>query len=806
MHSPTIFLFTSALFAAALPTHSLASDSSQKPTQLLAAIPCAKTVAEALVKEPEPVDAWPAQVAERPRVRSSVRAGGGLELGAEVAFSENDGVIGASAHGWKARFGATATTFTPYFGADAPRTESITFTLLGVTAGDNTIESDATSVVRENDRVRIERGLVDEVYACTPNTVEQLFVVDSPVAGDLTVRVGFEGPFTATPDADGIRFDSEIGSVRYGLARAIDSNGASIAVEERLSQGAIDLVVPAAWLSRATYPVTIDPLVGSFTVAATTDEYVSCDVACVNGLGVYVVERKFSVLDSDVFVRKSSDVSSFGSLYTIDDTTSKWAAPSIAANKVSGLCLVACEVGAAGARRVKTRTFDPSTNAVGAVRAVTDVFGEQLTPAVGGDPTSASPTYFLVGYVHVLSSTDQDILAEIFSDAGIPSGVPIVVDNSFSTVDANVAISKSNGVGSFSTQVWSVVWERPYSSTDHDIFGAELSWNGAVATPTFGISTSSADDRGPAVSSPLDEVSGARPYLVAMTRFAVGSDRNIQLVAMQSGVRLDGLDLDIATGTGLDSSEPVVDCDGHQFAVARTVYVGGIDYDIDLAFVSLADQKLQIGATDPLTVGGTTGWEHAPGLAAKHAGGDTSTRFYLGWLQLAPAFDEDVLGAVVQGPLGGLVESFCGGPLIACPCGNSGTGVAGCANSSSPGGGSLAGTAGAQVSGDSFQLHAAGLPAGTFVLFFQGTIAMPGVSFGDGNLCVSGTIQRLGIKPAPSGQASYPAPGDASVSVRGQVPAQGGLRVYQAWYRDAAPYCMASTFNLTNGVKTIWTP
>jgi hypothetical protein len=46
----------------------------------------------------------------------------------------------------------------------------------------------------------------------------------------------------------------------------------------------------------------------------------------------------------------------------------------------------------------------------------------------------------------------------------------------------------------------------------------------------------------------------------------------------------------------------------------------------------------------------------------------------------------------------------------------------------------------------------------------------------------------------------------ASRSLRGGVPAGGGSRGYQVWYRNAASYCTAATFNLTNGVFVTFAP
>lgn len=42
--------------------------------------------------------------------------------------------------------------------------------------------------------------------------------------------------------------------------------------------------------------------------------------------------------------------------------------------------------------------------------------------------------------------------------------------------------------------------------------------------------------------------------------------------------------------------------------------------------------------------------------------------------------------------------------------------------------------------------------------------------------------------------------------MRGMVPAAGAVRYYQGWYRNAAAFCTASTFNLTNGLRVQWIP
>ena len=96
----------------------------------------------------------------------------------------------------------------------------------------------------------------------------------------------------------------------------------------------------------------------------------------------------------------------------------------------------------------------------------------------------------------------------------------------------------------------------------------------------------------------------------------------------------------------------------------------------------------------------------------------------------------------------------------------------------------------------------------TTVLYFQGTQLQGGgngTAFGDGLRCVGGTTLRLGYETNVGGASQYPELGDASLSVKGQITAPG-LVGYQVWYRNAAMFCTAATFNVTNAVKAIWVP
>ena len=155
-------------------------------------------------------------------------------------------------------------------------------------------------------------------------------------------------------------------------------------------------------------------------------------------------------------------------------------------------------------------------------------------------------------------------------------------------------------------------------------------------------------------------------------------------------------------------------------------------------------------------------------------------------------------------------DAFCSGDGsgTACPCGNAGATERGCANSFPTFGALLSANGLASVAADTVVLTASGVPATTSVLFFQGTAQQNGglgTVFGDGLRCASGSVIRPARRPRAAVLASYPTGGDSVVSVRGLIPPAGGMRFYQAWYRNAARSARLHV-QLDERTATAWGP
>jgi len=148
---------------------------------------------------------------------------------------------------------------------------------------------------------------------------------------------------------------------------------------------------------------------------------------------------------------------------------------------------------------------------------------------------------------------------------------------------------------------------------------------------------------------------------------------------------------------------------------------------------------------------------------------------------------------------------FCDQPEVSpCPCGNHGTPNHGCANSVQAVGARLDVSGTASIGADTLTLSGSFMTSSS-VLYFQGTdYTLWGTAFGDGRRCVTGTVRRLGTKTNVAGASQYPAVGDATISVAGQVIGPG-LRVYQAYYRDLGSFCTPAGFNVTSAQLVTWT-
>jgi len=180
----------------------------------------------------------------------------------------------------------------------------------------------------------------------------------------------------------------------------------------------------------------------------------------------------------------------------------------------------------------------------------------------------------------------------------------------------SIRISNCNGPD-LGQRAWSIVWSEEYTQDDHDIWGAQVSWDGQVVTPAFPIDTSPADERHPSVSSPLHQLTpaGAHPYMVTYQRdnsqAGQGTDIMGRVMAWGTPMTLPTNLTQLEGGIHLHKPQltPDVDTDGTSFLVAYTEIFAEGSWDLDtwasgfdlvgnvIAPTGLADLRMSLGYT-----------------------------------------------------------------------------------------------------------------------------------------------------------------------------------------------------------------
>lgn len=222
-------------------------------------------------------------------------------------------------------------TFVPYLGVDYPVNRPLSWQTSSVTVGGRELLDGAEPVRAHTDyRYEYRFGPVTEAYDVGVDGLEQTFVIhEKPaVVGDLVVR----GRLTTDLEARNASGHGALDFVdangdailSYGAAFVFDAAGRKAPIETVHENGEVQLVVPAAWLQAATWPVTVDPLLTVTAVGAGFPHYTVDVTRDDDGNDVMVCYCKgASASDQDAYVYIMSDRFT-GRTLVFSDVTTSW--------------------------------------------------------------------------------------------------------------------------------------------------------------------------------------------------------------------------------------------------------------------------------------------------------------------------------------------------------------------------------------------------------------------------------------------------------------------------------------------------
>lgn len=560
-----------------------------------------------------------------------------------------DGSLIALAPSFKAQFAVHgAVTFVPFLGAAAPRNFPVTFRLQAIERGGVAMAVRAAAAPRfAGARVTFAHAEgVLEHWDARADEVEQTFtLVDYAGEGDLVVTLAVDTDLECADTPEGLCFAVPgLGGVVYGDVLAFDATRAEVRAPARWRDGTIELRIPAAFVAAARGPLTIDPVVRSFSIAGGSDDQRRAEVAYdpIAERFLVVFTRVFSLIDGDVLARRftrdgvlldevavaigfiDSDNAAVGVLAPVGGTSA---------------FLVAWDEGRVANRVVLGRRRSPFSTTQGDTFTIRAVAGLSCTnPAVGG---SIAGDANLALCAVVWQQSDGILGFARIANAGAVSSFGLLTSAPGVATDPAITRARRNN------EVW-VVCYRVAVGTGHEVQGVVLS-PALVALARPQVVMAAARHGPPSIAGTNQD-----GLVVASRAMVLGAGDVIGARVRVGGTTLSVIAehtlslLEPGTSRTADQRDPVVAFDGCRFAYAYREQVGtGSDYDAFAATLSFS------GATPLFHEGhhalvASANSEEAVAFAGSGEMGGAAAESFVVVEQVASASDHDLLGALYR--------------------------------------------------------------------------------------------------------------------------------------------------------------
>ncbi|MBK8098650.1 MAG: hypothetical protein IPK26_16180 [Planctomycetes bacterium] len=482
-----------------------------------------------------------------------------------------DGVI-AGGRNWEARFRGDVVEFLPVLGERAPRTLPLRWQLQSIRRGETLLHSATASGKPEpaTGGVTIARSAgIAERYLVRADGLEQTFVFPHRLAGsgDLVVTLQIDSELPGVPTADGgLAFTLPgIGGVHFGAVTGIDANGRKAAGNVRLADRTIELSLPAGFVEDATFPLVLDPLVGTqFDVtggSATYDDSES-DAAydASNDRYLVVWRRKFSATYSLIrgqMLTGAGAASGSTMFFVPSGTAVQKHARVCSVNALNRFVIVWEEAPTVvGPRDIFATTVLANDGSQGAVVGLLTTSDDENSPCIGGDATVGDDEALLC-WMDSTNIRAQQVTVSATGATGLAGAAPALGSAVFAR---DLAVSRSGGA----TGRLVAAWTRLGFLADSEIELRALTRDAALIGSTF-TTANAVGDRAPAIDG-----DGNR-FVLAWERDESGGG-NTDVVCQSfevSGTTLasTGSVTPLSANTGASEATPDVCCLGAKFAV-----------------------------------------------------------------------------------------------------------------------------------------------------------------------------------------------------------------------------------------------
>ncbi|MEM8712869.1 MAG: hypothetical protein AAGG01_18105 [Planctomycetota bacterium] len=683
---------------------------------------------------------------------------------------------------YKAEFQPGMATVAPFLGSDAPRTETLRFELTSVTYGGVVQPIDRTAAPKaEGHDVVYRRGPIDERYHLRLMEAEQTFVIQDPVNGAIEVEVALDSTLERHPAEDGWLFSTGDRGMKMSHAFAVDGRGVTVPLETEFDDGSYTIRVDESTVAKASFPLTIDPILSTFGVddfdIMLTEPRVAHHEP--SNTFYFAYQENFSVFQSDVYGRlmtPQGNIVSDGYIWSSASgrniSHDMATGGPLAGN--SGLILVASifDSGSGTAGNAVSRVFDPQTSSLTPEVQLnsTSLQGPLSELVVGGSRAGR----YIVAWTLTRPSGDHDIQGRLVNaDGSVPPGATIGFGPSGDDL-TRPDVAEDAGTFNVVDTHWTVVAERAAGGTT-SVWATQLNFLGSLRHPLFPISAAGASS--PKIASAFDKDGPVE--LTVVYEQQNGSQVDLMATVVSDGTSTTPVNLSgeiLGTSSFQGGRIRDIDSNGSRMTLGWTdgpagsdsSYLSTIAY-VDGEFLGLDSVRLGnafLSAITDVVSARTSNEDHLYVIAYedRQLPGNTNPR-----------------AAIYSDTGEGPGANYCQA-----------------APNSTGGRARLTGT-GTGVAGSDLTLTTSGMPLNSFGFYIVGTEATPPVvpPLSQGRICIGGTIGRYQAQAQSSG-----ASGSISLVVDTNAiplnpfrPAVAGETLFfQTWYRDANPH-LTSNFS-----------
>lgn len=255
-----------------------------------------------------------------PAFRQALSLSGPVALGPTPdAIQERDGSYGFKGDTYAVTLGRDQVTIALPRKMERGRRTTLSLALEEIRRGDTVIANGgglAPELRKADAAVIYRRGAVDERYILRKEALEQEFVIRELPAGSGDVVVSSTVQTEFTPPQEGtaakeLSFAGPGGSaLRFSQAVALDASGRTLPLEMAYANGRLAMTVPASWLSEATLPIVVDPLVGgAFAIDANINgggERADVSYCPTNNSWMVCWANSFGATSEEIYVQRVS--------------------------------------------------------------------------------------------------------------------------------------------------------------------------------------------------------------------------------------------------------------------------------------------------------------------------------------------------------------------------------------------------------------------------------------------------------------------------------------------------------------------